>query len=255
VLPKSVAHNNVDTKDAFGITPWDRSACQEALESLHYDGMYTPVSTDWTLMYTGNAGGINWGGLAIDQARQLLVVNSTNLAFKVKLIPRADFAAVRAQNQGEISEQKGARYGMWRATVLSPLGIPCNPTPWGTLTGIDLKTGEHIWQSTLGTTEDLAPVPIALETGTPSLGGPLMTKSGLTFIGGTIDKYLRAFDNRTGKELWKGRLPSSANATPMSYTVVGKDGKRRQLVVVAAGGNANVPLAQSDTLVAFGIKQ
>ncbi|MFT7245701.1 MAG: quinoprotein glucose dehydrogenase, partial [Candidatus Azotimanducaceae bacterium] len=240
-------------KDAFGITPWDRSACRDELASLRYEGMYTPVSTEWTLMYTGNAGGINWGGLSIDQQRQVLVVNSSNLAFKVKLIPRADYEQVRKENSGEISEQRGTRYAMWRATVLSPLDIPCNPTPWGLLTGIDLKTGEQIWQSSLGTTRDMAPVPIALDTGTPSFGGPLTTKSGLTFIGATIDKYLRAFDNKTGKELWKGRLPSSANATPMSYVINHSDGTRQQIVVVAAGGHGNAPLELSDTLIAFAL--
>jgi quinoprotein glucose dehydrogenase len=255
VLPKSVAHNNLDLDDTYGLTPWDKSQCRKLMESLNYEGMYTPPSTDWTLMFTGNAGGINWGGLAIDQERQVLVVNASNLAFKVKLFPSADYSKLRKENPGkEISLQSGMPYGMWREMIMSPLGIPCNPTPWGTLTGIDLKTGKQLWQSTLGTTRDLAPVPIALNTGTPTLGGPLMTASGITFIGGTMDSYLRAFDNRSGEEVWKARLPAPANATPMSYEIRNNDGSQQQIVVVAAGGNSGSPIAMSDMLIAFALE-
>lgn len=254
-LPKSVAQNDLKPSEAFGLSWLDREACKKELSKLRYDGMYTPVSTDWTLMYTGNAGGINWGGLSIDEQRQLLVVNSSNLAFKVKLIPRNEFQQVRRENpEHEISEQHGTDYGMWRQAILSPLGIPCNPTPWGTLTGIDLKTGEHLWQKTLGTTKDIAPVPIGLNTGTPNFGGPLMTASGLTFIGAALDHYLRAYDSLTGEELWKGRLPAAGTATPMSYTVIDSAGVSKQLVVIAAGGHAGSPTQLSDTLVAFSLE-
>ena len=254
VLPKSVAQNNLDPKDAFGFSFWDRGACREELESLRYEGMYTPVSPEWTLMYTGNAGGVNWGGLAIDQDNQTLVVNSSNLAFKVKLVAPLDVDALRSANPGEeISRQAGTRWGMWRKMVVSPFGAPCNPTPWGVLTGIDLNTGKQLWQSKLGTTRDLTPLPIAYNTGTPSLGGPLITGGGITFIGATMDNYLRAFDTKTGEELWRGRLPAPATATPMSYEVTDKNGHKQQLVVVAAGGHGRGGTALSDTLVAFSL--
>ena len=254
LLPQPVAAQTLDPEEAFGFTFYDRQACREELTSLRYQGMYTPVSPEWTLMYAGNAGGINWGGLAIDERTQTLVVNSSNLAFKVKLIPRQDFEAVREANPGqEMLRQPGTPWGLWRVMIQSPFGTPCNPPPWGLLTGIDLRTGEHIWQSTLGTTRDLAPLPIALNTGTPSLGGPLMTAGGLTFIGGALEHYLRAFDSDTGEELWKGRLPAAGIATPMSYTVVDTNGEPRQLVLIAAGGYGRMPFALSDTLLAFGL--
>ena len=98
-------------------------------------------------------------------------------------------------------------------------------------------------------------MPIALETGTPTLGGPLMTAGGLTFIGATTDHFLRAFDSASGVELWRGRLPAAAIATPMSYVVTGEDGSKRQFVVIAAGGNGRMPGALSDTLVAFSLPQ
>ncbi len=255
VLPKPVSGTRLDPKKPFGLTFWDRGKCRKELESLRYDGIFTPPSTDWTLMFTGNAGGINWGGVSIDPERQLLVVNSSNLAWKVRLIPRADFEAVKKANYGhEIGPQRGTDYGVWREMVGSPIGIPCNPTPWGMVTGINLKTGEQLWQSTLGTTRDLAPVPLALKTGTPNLGGPLTTKGGLTFIGAAMDNYIRAFDNETGEEIWKHRLPAPAVAGAMSYTARGPDGQERQYIVIASGGFGRMPVDMSDTLVAFALE-
>lgn len=256
VLPKSVAMSSFDLKDAFGMTFWDKGKCKEQIKDLRFDGMYTPVSTDWTLMFVGNGGGINWGGLSIDQERQILVVNSSNFAWKARLVPRADVEKARKDFPDvETSKGAGTPYAMQREILMSPFGIPCSPTPWGTLTGIDLKTGEQMWQSTLGTTRDLAQdavgIPLALKTGTPSLGGPLTTRTGLTFIGATFDFYLRAFDNKTGNEIWKHRLPAPGVATPMSYIATGPDGKERQYIVIAAGGHGGMPVGQSDTLVAF----
>lgn len=256
VLPKSVAMSSFDIKDTFGMTFWDKGKCKKEIENLKFDGMYTPISTDWTLMYVGNGGGINWGGLSIDEERQMLVVNSSNFAWKARLVPRVDTEQARKDfPRMEMAKGAGTPYAMQREMLVSPFGIPCSPTPWGTLTGIDLKTGEQIWQSTLGTTRDLAAsatgVPLALKTGTPSLGGPLTTKSGLTFIGATLDNYLRAFDNTTGSEIWKARLPAPAVATPMSYVVTEDDGTKRQFIVVAAGGYGGVETDMSDTLVAF----
>ena len=256
VLPEPVTQSDFDIDEPFGLTFLDKHLCRRLLREMHYDGLYTPPSTRWTMHYTGNAGGINWGGVAIDPQRGLLVVNASNFAWKVKLIPRAEFAQVARENFGhEIGPQRGTDYGIWREIVRSPLGLPCNPTPWGTLTGIDLTTGERLWQSTLGTTRDLAKeaigIPLSLNTGTPNLGGPLVTGSGVTFIGAALDNYLRAFDNATGEEIWRHRLPAPAVATPMSYTATGADGRSRQYVVIAAGGYSRMPMDMSDAIIAF----
>jgi quinoprotein glucose dehydrogenase len=134
--------------------------------------------------------------------------------------------------------------------LLSPLGAPCNPPPWGTLTAIDLASGEPRWEVPLGTTRDLAPWPLWLNTGTPNLGGPLVTASGLVFIGATTDFFLRAFDVETGHELWRGRLPTAGHATPMTYRLRPDS---HQYVVIAAGGHGILGTPPSDALIAFAL--
>ena len=137
---------------------------------------------------------------------------------------------------------------MTRDFLVSFLGLPCSPPPWGTLVGIDLATGELRWEVPLGTTEDLAPLPFGLGLGVPSQGGPIVTASGLVFIAATMDDYLRAFDVESGEELWRGRLPAGGQATPLTYRV-GQDSK--QFVVIAAGGHALMGTTQGDAVVAF----
>jgi quinoprotein glucose dehydrogenase len=136
--------------------------------------------------------------------------------------------------------------------VLSPLGIPCNAPPWGALAALDLGAREPRWEAVLGTTRDLAPVPIGLPWGTPNMGGPLATAGGVVFIGAALDDYLRAFDSMTGEELWRGRLPAGGQATPMSYRV--RDGGR-QFVVIAAGGHNQMRSRRGDSLVAFALPE
>jgi quinoprotein glucose dehydrogenase len=126
--------------------------------------------------------------------------------------------------------------------------LPCNPPPWGVLTALDLGSRKILWQVPLGTTEELNPLGLARHIGTPTIGGPLATASGLIFIGATLDKYLRAFDAETGAELWTGRLPSAGIATPTSYLWQG-----RQYVVIAAGGHGEAGAPAGDTLVAFAL--
>ena len=113
---------------------------------------------------------------------------------------------------------------------------------------MDLATGNIVWRKPLGTLEDLAG--IALEVGTPTFGGPIATAGDVIFIASTMDYYLRALSVETGAELWKGRLPTSGNATPMTYMWEG-----RQYVVIYAGGNARVGIPVDDKLIAFALPQ
>jgi len=243
--------------DAFGLTPWDRGRCRDVIAKLRGEGLYTPPSLEGTLEYPGIAGGSNWGSVAFDETRQRVYANTSRAAFFVRLIPRARFDGEKAAATDanlEFAPQRGTPFGMVRGPLLSPLGIPCNPPPWGTLAAVDLdlgaKQGALAWESTLGTTRDLAPVPIPLAWGTPNLGGPLATAGGLVFIGAAMDDYLRAFDAATGSELWKGRLPAGGQATPMTYRLRPEG---PQYVVIAAGGHARLGTTLGDSLVAFAL--
>jgi quinoprotein glucose dehydrogenase len=149
--------------------------------------------------------------------------------------PKAEFAPMR-----------GTPYAMMREPILSALGMPCVAPPWGLISAVDLNAGTLKWQVPLGTPRDILPVPLTFGTGTPNLGGPLATAGGLVFIGAAMDNYLRAFDADSGKELWKGRLPAGGQATPMTYSVNGK-----QYVVIAAGGHGKLGTTMGDSLVAF----
>ena len=196
-------------------------------------------------------GGVNWGGVAFDPVRQLVYANTNRAAHRVTLFPAARFDELRARYpEREVSPQRGAPFGMIREVLLSPLGMPCTPLPWGAIAALNLQAGKLLWESVLGTTEGIAPLGLAMRWGTPNFGGPLVTAGGVLFIGAAADRYLRAFDAASGGELWQGRLPATAQATPMSYELRG-----RQYVVIAAGGHARLgDLAPpGDSIVAFAL--
>lgn len=254
VLPPSLVNTTLEPDDAWGITFWDKGKCRKIIESLRFEGMYTPANEEWTLMYPGNAGGINWGGIAADPKRQIIIANTMDVAWRARVIPRADFGAARADNPGiEHGPMLGTPYGFAREMIVSPLGIPCSTPPWGKLSAVDLRTGEILWDVPLGTIRDVSPVPIPWKLGVPGLGGPIITGGGVVFIGAAMDNYLRAFDLATGEELWKGRLPAGGQATPMTYSVTREDGTSKQFVVIAAGGHARAGTTLGDSLVAFSL--
>ncbi|HWH83588.1 MAG TPA: pyrroloquinoline quinone-dependent dehydrogenase [Burkholderiaceae bacterium] len=234
--------------DAYGSTWFSRDQCRERLAALRNEGLYTPPSTQGTVLFPMTGGGVNWGGVAVDP-QGVVYVNTSRVVHVVTLIPRAEFDAVKAANPNkEVSPQFGTPFGMKREVLVSSLGAPCNPTPWGTLAALDLRSKTILWERPLGTTEEIAPLHLALPTGTPNLGGPVATAGGLVFIGAAMDRYLRAFDAASGAELWRGQLPAAGMATPMTYEWQG-----RQFVVVAAGGHGEVGAATSDAIVAFAL--
>jgi quinoprotein glucose dehydrogenase len=248
--PPIVRH--LPVTDAYGVALFDQWACSKQLKKLRSEGMYTPPGVQGTAYRPGYSGGSNWGGLAFSPRSQILVANAMELPVAVALIPRAEYAAQSKMEEfrgWEFAEQAGTPYGMRRTPLLSPLGTPCTTPPWGTLTGVDMINGTIKWQVPLGTIEDLVPALVPnLKLGVPNMGGPILTGSGLVFIGAAMDNYLRAFDSETGEELWKGRLPAGGQATPMTYQVEG-----RQYVVIAAGGHPGLGNADGDYLVAFAL--
>ena len=249
VKPPPLGGRRLTPEDAWGLTPWDRGWCRQRIKELRSEGIFTPPSLQGTIAFPGNAGGTNWGGLAVDPERQILVVNTSNIPFLITLFPGEEFEARRAANPDvEIAPQKGTPFGLRREPFVSPLGLPCSPPPWGHLTAIDLSTGDIAWQVSPGSVRDIAPIPIPWEPGVPALGGPLVTGGGLVFFAATMDNTLRAFDVKTGEELWRDRLPAGGQATPMTYRAR-KGGS--QFIVIAAGGHGRMGTTLGDALVAY----
>ncbi len=249
VAPQPLAPSRIAPEDAWGVLGFDRAACRDRIAGARAEGLYTPPSTQGTILHPFTGGGANWGGAAYDPATNRLYVNTASLLHLIKLIPRDRVEPREEQyetDDAEFAPMRGTPYAMTREVMLSPIGLPCNPPPWGSLYSVDMGTGEVAWRANLGTTEDLAPLGLALRIGTPNIGGPLVTRGGLVFIGAAMDRYLRAFDAQSGRELWQGRLPAGGQATPMSYEWEG-----RQYVVIAAGGHDDMGTAAGDSIVAF----
>jgi len=259
VKPPPLVPIALEPGDLWGFTPLDRGACRERLAAMRYEGIYTPPGTDRSLVYPAPTGGVNWGGVAVDPETHRLYTNTSDLGIWVRLIPREEFAA-RGGSEGfdpPAEPQAGTDYAMQRDAFLSSWGAPCNPPPWGRIHAVDLARGEPLWERPFGTLRDATGIPLPIDVGLPNLGGPLVTKGGLLFLGAAPGHWLRAYDTATGEELWRGALPAGANATPMTYRVEDAPGGPRQLVVVAAGGHwmfhALGGDVLGDTLVAFAL--
>ncbi len=234
------------TADVFKPFPtFGRSACEKELEGLRNDGLYTPPSTQGTLEFPMTGGGVNWGGAAFDPVNQILYANTSYAIHVIKLIPRVEAEGSKPPPGGELAPQRGAPFAMTRAVAMSPLGLLCNRPPWGAMVAVDLKAGKILWKSPVGTTEDRAPLGLAFNWGTPLVNGVAVTAGGLVFTG-AMDAYLRAFDARSGEELWQGRLPVPGIANPMTYLWKGE-----QYVAISAGGHSESGTSIGDSLVAF----
>ena len=236
-------------RDMWGVTPFDQLLCRIDFKSLRYDGIYTPPSLQGSIVYPGNFGVFDWGGISVDPVRQIAFLNPSYMAFKSKLVPAAEVASGpgrKSETEG-VQPNKGAPYGVILEAMLSPIGLPCQAPAWGYVAAVDLTNHKTLWKHKNGTVRDSSPVPIPLTMGVPSLGGTFTTASGVAFLSGTLDQYLRAYDVRNGKQLWEGRLPAGGQTTPMTYT--GKDGK--QYVLVMAGGHGSLGTKQGDYVLAF----
>ncbi|MFL6624404.1 MAG: pyrroloquinoline quinone-dependent dehydrogenase [Sulfurifustis sp.] len=244
--PPLVRHARITPDDAWGLTFWDRGKCRALIERSRRGDIYTPPSTQDTITIPGAAGGMNWGGIAFDPVRQIAVVNSMDAPFVVALVPRAELSA--ASKSSEYTKFQFARqietpYGMRRRPFLSPFGAPCVKPPWGTLAAVDMVNGTIKWQVPLGNLPY-----IGTNVGMPNIGGAVVTASRLIFIAATIDDRFRAFDIETGKLLWEVKLPAGGQASPMTYSING-----RQYVVIAAGGHGGLDTTRGDYVIAYAL--
>jgi len=247
--PPQLVPSRIKPGDAFGLTWFDKRACESRLSGLRAEGLFTPPTVEGTMFYPFTGGGANWGGAAYDPRRNLLVINMSSLVHEIALIPSDQIRAAREVfHDQDVAPMRGAPFGARRGVVLSPLKLPCNPPPWGIIAGVDLATGRIVWRRALGTIKDMAGLP--MEVGTPTFGGPIATSGDVIFIASTMDYYLRALSTATGEELWRGRLPTTGNATPMTYIWKG-----RQYVVIYAGGSSRSGVPMDDKLIAFALPQ
>ncbi len=225
----------------------DRAACRAEIEGLRNEGIFTPPSLRGTLARPSNIGGAHWGGVAVDEKRQLAVVPVNTIASMVQLIPAEGFDRAGAREESErlgldydYTLMHGTGYVMRRRFLRAPGGSFCSPPPWGALVGVDLATGRTAWSVPLGTGPD------GRTPGSPNLGGAIVTAGGLAFIGATVEPKFHAYDVETGKLLWSADLPAGARATPITYRAGG-----RQFVVIAAGGGDL--FGAGDHVVAFAL--
>jgi quinoprotein glucose dehydrogenase len=245
MLP-AIARQGVSPDDAFGVIWIDKMLCRRKLEKLRTGPLFTPPSLGGTALAPSRAGGGEWGGVAIDPRTNRLIVNANNFVDAVLLVPRAKF--VDKGPQPDVQPQLGAPYAAEGVSMFSILGMPCSAPPWGTLNAIDLDSGKLAWRKPLGTSSRLAPFGISLPWGVPSFGAPLITGGGLAFVAATMDDRVRAFRLDDGEELWAVDLPASAQSSPMTYAIGG-----RQYVVLAAGGHGMMGTKKGDYVIAFAL--
>ncbi|KLQ37360.1 glucose dehydrogenase [Enterobacter cloacae subsp. dissolvens] len=248
-----IGNQTLTESDMWGATPVDLLLCRIQFKEMRHQGVFTPPGLDRSLQFPGSLGGMNWGSVSVDPNNGLMFVNDMRLGLANYMVPRASVAKDASGIEMGIVPMDGTPFGAMRERFLSPLGIPCQKPPFGTMFAVDLKSGKLVWQVPVGTVEDTGPLGIRMHMpipiGMPTLGASLSTQSGLLFFAGTQDFYLRAFDTATGKEIWKDRLPVGSQSGPMTY-VSPKTGK--QYIVINAGGARQSP-DRGDYVIAYAL--
>jgi quinoprotein glucose dehydrogenase len=222
-------------------SPEAEKFCSNWFATLHNNGPFTPFGTTPTVLIPGSMGGGDWGGVSFDPKLGLIFTNTNSLAGVGRMVPRKDGVLPYRNDGGAIR-------------FLDQQGFPCTAPPWARLSAVNANTGEIVWQSVLGSYDELEAQGLK-NTGATAMGGPIVTAGHLVFIAATTDSKFRAYDSRNGKELWVTGLDASGTTVPMTY--MGTNG--RQYVVVAAGGSnrfgmiAGTAGHNADALIAFAL--
>jgi glucose dehydrogenase len=242
IKPPPLARTTMSRAEIGKRTPEAERYCQELFDKYVHGDVYTPFGLRPTLVFPGAMGGGNWGGVAFDPKLAYVFVNTTNMGGLGHMVPTAPGSPMPYRN-----ETAYARF-------LDQEQYPCQQPPWGELSAVNANTGDVVWRVPLGGYEELEREAYR-SGGTPNVGGAIVTAGGLLFIGATNDSRFRAFDSRTGKQIWVTQMEATGNATPVTY--LGRNGK--QYVAIAAGGPAHLRNVgdtsnnNSDTLVAFAL--
>ncbi len=257
VLPAPLGIQSISAKDAWGPTEKDREETAKRIAQFINKGIFTPPSENGSIMTPGNAGGIHWGGMCFDPERSLLITNINLLPAIIRMLPREKLKDMENTHKdlirAETGLQRGTPYVMKRDYLFridSNEVIMQTKPPWGTLVAVDLSTGMKKWEVPLGYMLDPVKYPGAEKWGSLNFGGAIATAGNLVFVAASRDGHLRAFDTRTGKELWKYMLPAGGQATPMTYAV-----DKKQYIVIAAGGHGKFATKQGDYVIAFSLQE
>jgi quinoprotein glucose dehydrogenase len=257
VKPAPLARNTMKPEDVATVTPEIEAGCKKLLEGVQTGGPYLPPAYNrLRVQFPGNHGGVNWFGTSFNPQLGYLFVNTNELG-QLSGLKDHDAKAGRALGKGVGNRVDpegpyegfpgGGRFSL-PAMEGSTQQIPCQQPPWGELTAVNVNTGEFAWRVPLGVTDSLPAD--KQKTGRPGNGGTIATAGGLVFVGATDDARFRAFDAKTGKELWVYKLKGAAEATPITYQ--GKDGKQYVVITSTGGGFFNNPVTD-DSVIAFAL--
>ncbi len=236
--PPPLSRQTMTRSDLSTVTPESEKYCAQLFDSLSGEGPYTPYGLGLTLVFPGTLGGATWSGASYDPHTGYLYVNVNEVGAVGMMKPESSDSLTAFKRESPW----GSYARFWDENY-----FPCQQPPWGTLNAVDLNKGEIVWKVPLGVVDELEAKGVK-QTGAPNLGGSIVTAGGLLFIAGTNDSRFRAFDAKSGKELWVTRLEASGHATPITY-----EGKKsgKQFVVIAAGGGGTFSKTVSDALVAY----
>jgi len=231
----------VTEESMWGMTPLDQLWCRLQFRKAHYDGQFTPPTDGKPWLYApGWMGGVDWSSVSVDPERNIMVATTMHIANYDRFVTHEEAKRDPKLRKAALPQEGSPYFGVIADYFHSPLGIPCQQPPYGRLNAVDLKTRKLLWSEPLGTAKHSGPleipflrVPFAIPMGNVTMGGNMVTKSGLIFIGASLDQQFRAIDVHSGKELWSAPLEAPAFATPMTY-VSPRSG--RQMVAVAVGG-------------------
>jgi quinoprotein glucose dehydrogenase len=221
--PPALARQSMTRDEISRVSPESQRYCSELFDKMVANkGLYTPAGLEPTVMFPGYHGGGNWSSGSFDPATGFLYVNMNEDGAIGVMNPQPAGAPIPYIRRGRFEE-----YAWFR----DKNDRPCQQPPWGTLTAVDLNKGEIVWRIPLGVVDELEAKGVH-NTGTQNLGGSIVTAEGLVFIAATTDHRFRAFDAKTGMQLWETQLEANGHATPMTFS--GKNGK--QFVCIASGG-------------------
>lgn len=266
--------------DMWGFSPIDQLMCRIQFRNANYEGYLTPPSLDrpW-IQYPGYNGGSDWGSVAIDPVRRLLIANYNDIPNLNQLVPReranelglrpiyAPAPAADIQKPAGSKSGKGEGGASMYPQINAPYaisvnagwrnwgtGVPCSAPPYGSIRAISMDTGKTVWDEPLGTARRNGPFGIPshmpFNIGLPNNGGTVVTAGGLIFVGAATDNLFRAIDMKTGEVVWQDELPAGGQSNPISYEINGE-----QYVLIGATGHAFMETGVSDQIIAYRLKK